>query len=172
MTEPAEPIAEETDAERFMRRIAEISRVKRECRAAVEAAELKHSEAKAELKKVRERYAIARHECDQIEEGETRDYPLFPRLKSSAVEPVGSPRGVDSRNPDDPGSTFLSLIDGFPIRAVIHLGERRIETVAQLGEYTASGERLEDIDGIGPAMAEQIIAALTAFWSSRRNESP
>lgn len=44
------------------------------------------------------------------------------------------------------------------------LAEADITTIGQLADFTASGCELTEIDGIGPAKAEEIADLLTEFW--------
>lgn len=50
-----------------------------------------------------------------------------------------------------------------PTQLVEHLGEKQLHTIGDLSDWT-SNKQLTDIDGVGPAKAEQIENALTKFW--------
>jgi hypothetical protein len=75
----------------------------------------------------------------------------------------------------------LQSLDGLTEAIVLHLHAADLHTVGELADYTAGrkvgkhgprdqGRRLTDLKGIGPAAAETIENAMTAFWAKQKTK--
>lgn len=84
--------------------------------------------------------------------------PLFKRVAEAAPAPGGD--GEDWR------LTPLSSLGIRPgvVEALIEAG---IGTLGDLADFTAAGESLESIKGLGPAKVAEIEDAVERFWASR-----
>lgn len=63
-------------------------------------------------------------------------------------------------------SVAVETLD-IPNSTIKKLAEAKITTMGEMADYTAAGNQLVDIAGIGPAKAEQLEDACLAFWRDR-----
>jgi hypothetical protein len=159
---------EETESETSLRRIAEAARNREHCHEFLLKTKAAYSSAK-------EAYKAACEEERQTIDAETTELPLFPRPRAAPPQPAGpEPKGNGSPPPPGPAhsadpdaGTFLSSLKGFPMGALIALGQVSVQTVADLKGYLAEGGKLAEIEGLGEGVAAKILAALKRHEDSR-----
>ena len=120
---------------------------------------------KENLKSAKQQYEDAVNELRQLVRcGPDRQQRLpFPEDEA----PV-SPMTVNTTVIDDESWKAVPIVEldlAEPIKQ--KLLDHGISTVGELADYTAQGNLLTDIKGVGAAKAEKIEAALERFWESR-----
>lgn len=162
---PEESPFEESDAEASLRRIGESVRALDQAEAAHFAAKLALDVAKDEAKKTGSLVARLKAETLEFARGETKELPLFPRLKADG-SPAPAPTAA-APPASDPATFALLLMPGLPSTVALKLADRGIHTVGDLAKFTEGGGKLTDVKGISEALAEKALAALADFWKSR-----
>lgn len=155
------PAPPPSDAEAALRRIAEAQH-------AVDAAKAKMDAAKERAKMAREAWEFRVEELGRIIQRETEPPPP---LFGGPLEPASTAAVA----PEADGPSAAVEVLGLTETVLGILRAAGLPTIAHLGDWTASGKPLTDIEAevdghtrrITEARAEQIIAALDRFWAER-----
>lgn len=153
-----QPVAE-TSEQASLRRIGEGVRAKLMARGALDVALHAAEEAKARAKQAKSAYNRIVADLDEIERGETADYPLFPRGESKSKAASANPDGPGGGVPVEKGQTFLMAIPGMPEAAWIVLGAAGVTTV---NGFLAAGEILGIAD-MTPELAAEAKSAVDKY---------
>lgn len=125
----------------------------------VSATALHWAETEAANKQAKKDFKSAVDTLEGIVQRGPENYPLFDKAGGNATEAAAdeSWREVE-----------ISELEGLTSGLCSKLYEAGIDTIGKLADYTKDGQaQITDIDGIGPAAAEKIEGAMTAFWASR-----
>lgn len=123
---------------------------------------------KEDLKSEKQHYEDAVNELRQlVRRGPDRQQRLpFPDDDQVTPEPIT----VNTTETDDDSwkPTPIIELDGLAEPIKNKLLDAGISTVGELADFTATGNLLTDVKGIGAAKAEKIEAALEKFWEGRK----
>lgn len=157
----------ESESELALREIAEHNTRIRQARVDYE---VKNEKAKAAKK----RLEALQEELERLITDSTTDLPLF-ASKAPVGPPVLPADAVTQTEDDQAEDTSWRVVAvaelGLAEGVVERLLEAAFPNLGAIADWTASGKLLTDIDGIGPAKAEQIEQALERFWAERRSQT-
>jgi hypothetical protein len=160
----AELVEVETEAEELLRRIQAKNRDVREAQG--------DYERKNELaKNAKKRWEALQEELNKLVEDSAKELPLFAGPGKSRAEPA--PAGAPAEDESWRLVPIDALVEhGLSPALLTKLADAAITNIGAIADHTASGGRLVDLDGIGPASAEKIELALEGFWAARRPAQP
>jgi predicted flap endonuclease-1-like 5' DNA nuclease len=132
-----------------------------------------------EAKAAKNRLENAQRDLNKFIADLSADRPLFDRPKPTAAEAADHANADTPAGPTPPPQadadawrreTIASLGNfGLHPKIIEKINEAGILTIGALAEWTAAGNRLIDIDGIGDGKAAKIDDALEKFWAARSN---
>lgn len=127
-------------------------------------AEAAHKLAKAEEK-------AAGETLQKIVSRGVENYPLFDVESKAEESTEADDQSSEEAESTDDSEAWRAVEIGeinVPESILNKLIEAGIETVGDLADWSGSGKKLTDINGIGAAKAEKIEAAMDEFWAERQ----
>lgn len=126
---------------------------------------------KKQTASAKELWELHQEETQRFIASLSEELPLFD--KPAAPAPANEPADVAPAEDDwrsFPVTDLPELSTGISAKLV----EAGLATIGALADWTAAGNRLHDVPGIGAAKAERIEASLEAFWQARAlpNDGP